>query len=104
MGAPIVGCDANVGAFINGGCTNTHAVIKKPLDAVALIGTNWETPVLFVPLTMTLPPVDWLRETRGEEVDHVMVFGARAGKTVALIVAVVWLVMIDGDPLEIPIP
>ena len=40
----------------------------------------------------------------GEEVDQVMVFGARAGKTVALIVAVVWLVMTDGEPLEIPIP
>jgi hypothetical protein len=45
-----------------------------------------------------------LRETRGEEVDQAIVFGARAGKTVALIVAVVWLVMIDGEPLAIPIP
>ena len=68
------------------------------------MGTNCEIPVLFVPLTMMLEPVDWLRETRGEEVDQVMVFGARAGKTVALIVAVVWLVMTDGEPLVIPIP
>ena len=74
---------------MNGGCTKTQAVMKKPSDAVALIGTNCEIPVLFVPLTVTLEPADWLSETSGEEVDQVMVFGARAGKTVALIVAVV---------------
>ena len=88
IGGPIVGCDANVGGLINAGCTKTQAVMRKPLDAVPLMGTNCEIPVLFVPLTMTLEP-DWLSETRGDEVDQVTVFGARAGKTVALIVAVV---------------
>ena len=78
--------------------------MKKPSGAVAFMGTYCETPVLFLPLTVTLGPVVGLRETRGEVLDQVMVLGALAGKTVALTVAVVWLEMIDGVPLVIPIP
>ena len=103
-GEPTFGNVANVGALINGGCTKTQAVIWKPFGAVALIGTYCDIPVLFMPVTMTLGPVEWLRLMRPEVVDHVMVFGALAGKTVALIVAVVWPETIDCVPLDIPIP
>ena len=91
----MVGVDASVGALINGGCTNIQAVTWKPFGAVAFTGTYCEIPVVFMPLTTTFAPVEWLREIRLEGVDQVMVFGALAGKTVALTVAVVWLETID---------
>ena len=100
----MVGVDANVGALINGGCTKTWAVMKKPSEVVALTGTYCEIPVVFVPVTVMLEPVVWLRETRLEGVDQVIVFGALAGKIVAPTVAVVWPEMIEGVPLVIPIP
>src|SRR6185312_2182953 len=103
-GALIVGADVSVGALINGGCTNIHAVTWKPFGAVASTGTYCEMPVVFMPLTTTFGPVVWLSEMRLEGVDQVIVFGALAGKTVALTVAVVWLETIDCVPFDIPIP
>ena len=98
-GPPNVGPDISAGGLIKAGCTKTHAVTKKPLAAVALIGTYYDCPVVFWPVTTTLAPTVALKDTRLEEVDHVIDrSGARIGDTDALMVAPALPVIIEGEP------
>jgi hypothetical protein len=99
-----------------GGSRSTSAPLDQILNRVLAISQEGSmlrrlevlrrspmTRVMLLPVTTTLEPFSTeLRDTRLDEVDHVIALGALAGYTVAPTVAVVWPVIIDGSHSSLP--